>query len=64
MKSDDAFSFVRYKLVNALECINSTHVRNELKIAVHTRYSLPSLKSTKIVLVNLKTFQKYFSQKF
>ena len=44
MKSDDAFSFVRNKLVNALECINSTHVRNEFKIAVLTRYSLPSLR--------------------
>ena len=32
MKSDDGFSFVKNKPVIALECINSSHVRNELKL--------------------------------
>ena len=44
MKSDDAFTFVRDKLLHTMKCINNSHVRNEFKLAVLTRYSLPALR--------------------
>ena len=44
MKTADAFTFVKEKLNHMLSCINGSHVRDEFKIAVLTRYSLPSLR--------------------
>ena len=44
MKTADAFTFVQEKLNHMLSCIIGSHVRDEFKIAVLTRYSLPSLR--------------------
>ena len=44
LKSAEVASFVREKLKTILENINASRVRDEYKVAVFTRYSLPSLR--------------------
>ena len=43
-KSSDHFAFIEKKLKSMLDNISSSLVRNEYKLAVYTRYALPSLR--------------------
>ncbi len=44
LKSSDSFNFIQEKLQNMLQNIDSSMVRGEYKLAVLSRYSLPSLR--------------------
>ena len=44
LKTAEVCAFIKDKLATIIENINASHVRHEFKVAVFTRYSLPSLR--------------------